>query len=111
MTIQYENLELIPTVLAEIKALKDELVLLKSYRTNFKTATDVCNFLEISKASYYNYKDKGALREGTHYRIKNGKTVFIEEGIIDFKKTFVKHSKDKSESNLQLCSFMSKLVA
>lgn len=111
MTIAYENLELIPIMLAEIKALKSEIAVLKSYKPDLRRAKEVYEFLGISKASLYDYIHKGALRQGVHYKIEGNKTIFIEEGIIDFKEHFVKHAKGKHESTKQLHSFMNKLVA
>lgn len=111
MTIAYENLELIPVLLAELKALQNEVAILKSYKPDLRRAKEVYEFLGISRASLYDYIQKDILQEGVHYKIEKNKTIFIEEGIIDFKEHFVKHAKGKHESTKQLGSFMSKLVA
>lgn len=111
MTIAYENLELIPIMLAEIKALKIEVAVLKSYKPDLRRAKEVYEFLGISRASLYEYIHKGVLIQGIHYKVENNKTIFIEEGIIDFKEHFVKHAKGKHESTKKIHSFMNKLVA
>lgn len=111
MTISLENLELLPQLIDLLIEIKQDIQVLKSYKPDLRKAKEVYEFLGISKASLYGYIANGTFKQGIHYKIENGKTIFIEEGIVEFKEAFVKHAKGKHTITKQVGSFMSKLAA
>jgi hypothetical protein len=111
MNISLENLELLPELINLIRELKNDIQVLKSYKPDLRKAKEVYEFLGISKGSLYDYIHKGIFKEGIHYKTENGKTIFIEEGIVGFKETFVKHAKGKQAVTKQVENFMMKLAA
>jgi hypothetical protein len=111
MTISLENLELLPQLIDLLIEIKQDIQVLKSYKPDLRKAKEVYEFLGISKASLYAYMTNGIFKQGIHYKIENGKTIFIEEGIVEFKETFVKHAKGKHTITKQVDKFMSKLAA
>jgi predicted DNA-binding transcriptional regulator AlpA len=104
-------LELLPQLIDLLIEIKQDIQVLKSYKPDLRKAKEVYEFLGISKGSLYEYIHKGIFKEGIHYKTENGKTVFIEEGIIGFKETYVKHAKGKRIVTKQVENFIMKLAA
>ena len=111
MTVSLENLELLPQLIDLLIEIKQDIQVLKSYKPDLRKAKEVYEFLGISKASLYSYITNGTFEQGIHYKIENSKTVFIEEGIVEFKEAFVKHAKGKHTITKKVDTFMSKLAA
>lgn len=91
MIIPYENLELIPQLLEEIKTLKDEILnLTNKNKPNLTTLTNVAKYFDVSKMTVYNMLEDGRLKENVHFKkqiLKNKvKIVFVESAIIKYQK-------------------------
>ena len=84
MNVNFENLELIPTLIEQNKILLDRLAKLVPPVT---TKKQVANFLGKSPSTINRYIQLGYLVEGKHFYRKNGKIlVFIEDAITEFRK-------------------------
>ena len=91
MIISYENLDLIPQLLQEVKDLSQKL---NDYTNKTKpkltTITTVAKYLNVSKMTIYNMLDDGRFKENIHFKkqmLKNKvKIVFVESAIIKFQK-------------------------
>ena len=91
MIISYENLDLIPQLLQEVKDLSQKL---NDYTNKTKpkltTITNVAKYLNVSKVTIYNMLDDGRFKENVHFKkqmLKNKvKIVFVESAIIKFQK-------------------------
>jgi hypothetical protein len=111
MTIAYENLDLIPTLLILVTELKKEVEILKSSKIKLRTNREVQEFLNIGRSTLHNYIKNGVLVENTHYKYEKTKIIFISEAIIKFKKYYVKHSKAQHKSTVHVNNFMTEFVA
>lgn len=109
MNIQYENLDLIPELYKLIVKLSKDIEVLKSYKPNLTKATEVYNFLDISKTTLYDLINKGSLKENIHYSKRNGKIIFIEDAIVKYKETFVKHAKSNKTITKRVDNMLSKI--
>lgn len=83
----FENLELIPQLLDEIKNLKSRL---DKFTPKLNNKKAVINFLDISSATYYNYINQDIIKENIHFYKKDGKIIFIEDAIIDLRNNISK---------------------
>ncbi len=73
---------------------------------------EAMKFLGIkSRQTMHNYIHNGTFIKDKHYREENGKTVYIPEGLIEFKKTYVKHKKSKSYKKIIRNNFMNSIMA
>lgn len=108
MNILFENLALIPLLLEEVQRLNERL---DSVSLELKTGTQVMRFLDISKATLFNLRENGRLKEGVHYEKIAGKLVYITDGIIEFKKEYVKSSKGQHSSTVIANDFFAKFSA
>ena len=89
-TIAFENLELIPLLLEEIKNMRETIELITP---DLSEGIQVQRFLGISRGTLNNLIKRGELREGEHFYMRENKRVYIPEKIIEFKKSYKKHSK------------------
>lgn len=79
----FENLELIPKLLATIESMDARL---KKFAPPLTTKQEVSKFLGKSERTVNNYITTGLLREGYHFHRKNVKIlVFVEDAIIEFR--------------------------
>jgi len=85
MTIAYENLDLIPTLLTLVTELKKEVEILKSSKIRLRTNKEVQEFLNIGRTTLHNYIKNGVLEEKIHYIYQKNKIIFITEALIKFK--------------------------
>lgn len=111
MTIAYENLDLIPTLVTLIAELKNEVETLKSSKIRLRTNKEVQEYLNIGRTTLHNYIKNGVLVEDTHYQYKEKKIIFISEAIMKFKEQYVKHSKAQHNSTTHINNFMIKFAA
>ena len=88
--VAFENLELIPLLLKEIQDMKETINLITP---DLSEGKQVQNFLGISRGTLNNLINRGELREGEHFYMKENKRVYIPEKIIEFKKSYKKHAK------------------
>jgi DNA-binding Lrp family transcriptional regulator len=91
MIIPYENLDLIPQLLQELKDLKQEILnYTNKNKPKLTTLTNVAKYLKVSNMTVYNMVDDGRLKENIHFKkqmLKNKvKIVFVESAIIKFQK-------------------------
>lgn len=106
MTIAYENLDLIPELLALLEDLKSDVELLKAIKLDLREPKNIQNFLEIKRSTLYSFIEKQVFKEGVHYFIENGKRIFITEAIIEFKKSYVKNAKGQQQNTKSLNNFV-----
>lgn len=90
MIISYENLDLIPKLLQELKELKEEISNLSNKnKPNLTKLQFVAKYLQVSKTTVFNYTKDGRFKENIHYKKnivnKTIKYVFVESAIIKFK--------------------------
>lgn len=90
MIIPYENLDLIPQLLKEVKELKKELSnLANKNKPNLTKLQFVAKYLKVSKSTVFNYIKDGRFKENVHYKKnivnKMIKYNFVESAIIKFK--------------------------
>lgn len=109
MTIAYEHLELLPQVMALLLKIEGELELIKP---NFTDQKSVLQFLGIhSRQTLHTYIESGVFKEGIHYHRQKNKVVWIKDGIIEFKKSYIKNLKPKSELALAHANIINKYAA
>ncbi len=108
MDILFENLALIPRLLEEVERLNSRL---DTVSIELKTGTQVMRYLDISKTTLFNLRESGRLEEGVHYKKVHEKLEYIPEGIIEFKREYVKHTKGQHASTIALDAFISKFAA
>lgn len=84
MNIQaFENLELIPELVEQVKVMAERMAKLAPPLT---TKKEVAKFLGRSESTVNRYIQLGYLNEGIHFNRKNGKIlVFIEDAITEFR--------------------------
>ncbi len=84
MNIQaFNNLELIPELLKQVKLMTERMTKLAPPLT---TKKEVAKFLNKSERTINNYIEQGLIKEGYHFYRKNGKIlVFIEDAILEFR--------------------------
>jgi len=111
MTIAYENLDLIPTLLTLVTDLKKEVEILKSLKIKLRTNKEVIEYLDIGRTTLHNYIKTGVLVKDKHYIYKNNKIIFITEAIMKFKEQYVKHAKVQHKTTIHVNNFMSEFVA
>lgn len=92
MEIHFQNLELIPQLLNEIKSLKNELQDIKlkiDRKYDLTRLRDVSLYLGVSIKTIYNYIDDGRFKKNVHYvktiKNNNNKITFVESAIVKFK--------------------------
>jgi len=92
MTIE-ETLALIPSLLDEVRELKEEVKILNQElrkKTDLTKVKNVAEYLDKTPPTIYNYISDGRFKLNVHYRkeIKRGKPkiVFIESAIEQFKR-------------------------
>lgn len=106
MTIEYENLELIPKILLLLSEMKNDIELLKAIKLDLQEPKNIQNFLGISRSTFYLYIENGTFKEGIHYVIENGKRIFISEGIIEFQKNYSKYARGQQVDTKSLNNFL-----
>ena len=95
----FNNLELIPKLLSKI----DELNLkVELFAPKLNTKKGVMQFLNKSEKTIYNYISNGVFKENIHFYKDNGKIVFVESAIIDFKKSYLEKSGRFAEENAKI---------
>jgi len=83
-----KSLELLPTLLAEVHQLREELINMKSFRV--KSMTELQKYLSISRATAYKLINDGTLIQDIHYTVDNGVKVWNMGNLQDFKMTYHK---------------------
>jgi len=79
----FENLELIPELLNEIKIMSERM---EKFAPPITTKREVARFLNKSESWVNNKMAEGLLVEGYHFHRKNAKMlVFIEEAVLEFR--------------------------
>lgn len=111
MTISYENLDLIPVLVTLVTELKNEVEILKSAKIKLRTNKEVQEYLNIGRTTLHNYIKNGVLIENIHYKSENNKIVYIAKEIINFKNSYVKHSKSQHTATAHVNNFMSEFSA
>lgn len=75
----FENLALIPTLLAKIEALENRLM------PPITTRDDVARLFKKSRRTINRWIENGYLKEDVHFNRKSDKiVVFIEDAVLDF---------------------------
>ncbi len=105
--VAFENLELIPLLLAEIQSMKETINLITP---DLSEGIQVQRFLGISRGTLNNLIKRGELREGEHFYMRDNKRVYIPEKIIEFKKTYKKHSKGIKEETALTNNFINEFL-
>lgn len=108
MTIELENLALIPILLEEVKKLNAKL---ETVSVDLRSGTQVMRYLDVSKTTLFRLVKEGKLKEGIHYKKTGGKVEYIPDGIVEFKKEYIKHLKGQHSSTVNLEKFIGKLAA
>jgi len=106
-TVAFENLELIPLLLEEIKNMRETIELITP---DLSEGIQVQRFLGISRGTLNNFIKRGELREGEHFYMRENKRVYIPEKIIEFKKRYKKHAKSVREDTLITNNFVSSFL-
>ena len=79
----FENLELIPELLIEVRQMSERIA---KFAPPLTTKKEVAKFLGKSERTINNYMASGLLAEGYHYFYKNAKIiVFDEDKILEFR--------------------------
>lgn len=80
----FNNLELIPKLLAKIEQMEERQ---KRLMPPITTKKEVAKFLGKSERTINNYIERGLLRDGYHFHRKNVRIlVFIEDAISEFRR-------------------------
>lgn len=111
MEVAFDNLKLLPTILEMVMVLTKEVEYLKTLKTPLKTNRDVEEFLDIGRTTLFSYCKNDILKDGVHYTQKNGKRIYNEEAIIEFKETFIKNAKAKSANTLKVEAILKSFAA
>lgn len=97
MTIDLENLALLPQILGELKALKRHIEDVTSQR--WMTLKQTAHYLGYSPDRLYKLKDEHFI-EGEHFYKRSGKILFDRVAIDDWVKGHNTHEPRKSKRDL-----------
>ena len=95
----FNNLELIPHLLIKIEELNNKIEL---FSPKLNTKKGVMQFLDKSDKTIHNYINDGRFIENIHFYRKNGKMIFVESAIIDFKKSYLNKSGNFAIQNAKI---------
>lgn len=101
---------LLPKILKELEKL-NERVASVNIESELRTGVQVQKYLNISKATLHGLVKNNKMINGVHYHTDNGHIEYITDGIVEFKKTYIKNARSQHESTVALNSFFDKFAA
>lgn len=101
---------LLPKILKELEKLNERIGSV-NIESELRTGVQVQKYLNISKATLHGLVKNDKMIKGVQYHTDNGHIEYITDGIVEFKKTYIKNARGQHESTIAVNSFLDKFVA